>query len=60
MSAWILTLLPFGTALMISIVNPEFLSLLWRDPAGLRIVGVALMLMVMGVLWMWRLIKIRV
>lgn len=60
LSAWILTLLPFGTALMINIVNPGFMSVLWKDPAGLRLVAVAAALMVLGILWMRKIIRIRV
>jgi tight adherence protein B len=60
MSAWILSSLPFATALMINFVNPGFLTVLWTDPAGLMMVGVALTLMARGVFAMSRIIKIRV
>ncbi len=59
-SAWILTLLPFVLAAAISLVNREFISKLWTDPLGLRMVGIALGLMLLGVWWMWRLVKIRI
>lgn len=59
-SAWILTILPFALAAVISVVNREFISKLWTDPLGLRMVGVALALMLLGIWWMWRLVKIRV
>ena len=60
LSAYILTSLPFGVALMVNIVNPEFMSVLWTDPAGLRVVGAALFMMVLGILWMRSIIRIRV
>ncbi len=60
MSAWILGLLPFGVGLMINIVNPTFMDILWTDPVGMKIVGGALVLMSLGVLWMRSIIKIRV
>lgn len=60
LSAWILGILPFAVGGMINIVNPNFLSLLWTDPAGLNVVAGALVLMVIGVIWMWRVITIRV
>ncbi|HSV44826.1 MAG TPA: type II secretion system F family protein [Ramlibacter sp.] len=60
LSAIILTALPFCVALVINLVNPQFMSVLWTDPAGLRLVGVALFLMVFGILWMRSIIRIRI
>jgi tight adherence protein B len=60
LSAWILSLLPFGAALVIQLVNPGFLRVLWTDPAGLKVVGGALFMMGMGILVMRRIIRIRV
>lgn len=60
LSAWILSLLPFATGLLINIVNPGFLSVLWTDPKGLQVVYGALFMMVFGIWWMSRIIKIRV
>lgn len=60
LSAWILTLLPFGTALIINIITPKFMSILWTDPAGIRLVGIALLSVAVGVLWMRKIIRIRV
>jgi len=59
-SAVILSLLPFALAALMSWVNPGFMSRLWTDPMGLQLVYVSLMLMAFGILWMWRLIQIRV
>lgn len=60
LSAIILTALPFGVALVVNIVNPKFMAVLWTDPAGLKMVGVSLFMMVVGILWMRRIIRIRV
>jgi len=60
LSAWILTLLPFVLGAVLQLVNPEFVSVLWTDPNGLRMVVIALILMVFGIFVMWRIIKIRV
>ncbi len=60
LSAWILTLLPFGAALVINILNPGFMSVLWSDPGGLRLVAATAVLMVLGIFWMWRIVQIRV
>ena len=60
MSAWILSLLPFGAALMIELANPEFLAVLYTDPLGQKMVAVALVMMALGVAAMRRIIQIRV
>lgn len=60
MSAWVLGLLPFATGGMIMVVNPDFMKVLWEDPIGLKMVGGALVMMVLGVLWMRKIIRIRV
>lgn len=60
LSAWILSCLPFAVALVINLVNPGYLSALWTDPAGIKIVTVALVMMAIGIYVMSRIIKIRV
>jgi tight adherence protein B len=60
LSAWILGLLPIVTALLIHLLTPQFMALLWTDPAGIRLVGSALLSMAIGVVWMRNIIRIRV
>jgi tight adherence protein B len=60
LSAIILTTLPFGVAVVVNMVNPSFMALLWNDPAGVRMVGAALFMMALGVLWMRSIVSIRV
>lgn len=60
MSAWILSILPFALAGVINLLNPDFLTPLWGDPMGLKMMGGAGVMMVLGIFWMWRIIKIRV
>ncbi len=59
-SAFILSLLPFALAAIMGLLNPGFISRLWTDPIGLQLVYISLTLMAFGMLWMWRLIQIRV
>lgn len=59
-SAWILSLLPFALAGALFMVNPGFISTLWTDPFGLKLLYSSLALMLIGIAWMWRLIRIRV
>jgi tight adherence protein B len=60
LSAWILGSLPFCVGAVVQLVNPGFMAVLWTDPVGLRMVGGALLLMVTGVWWMRKIIRIRV
>ena len=60
LSAWILCLLPFVLAAAIFMVNPGFLSILWKDPAGTLIVAIALVLMVIGIIWTRNVIRIHI
>jgi tight adherence protein B len=58
LSAWILTFLPFILMGAIHFINPKFIALLWTDPAGLFAIQASAALMVLGIFWMWRTIKI--
>lgn len=60
LSAWIISLLPFALALVINFVNPGFMNILWKDPAGIKMVGGALVLMIIGIFAITRIIRIRV
>ena len=60
LSAIILTCLPFVVALVINLINPQFMSVLWTDPVGVKLIAAALVLMILGVLWMRQIVRIRV
>jgi tight adherence protein B len=60
MSAWILGLLPFGVGAMMLLVNPGYIKILWTDPSGLRILGYAAGMIVVGVIWLRKIIRIRI
>ena len=59
LSALILTLLPFVLAGLMSALNPQFMGRLWHDPMGQKLVAAAMLLMLVGMLWMWRMVQIR-
>jgi tight adherence protein B len=60
MSAWVLTGMPIFTALAIQAVNPKFLSVLFTDLTGLKLVYAAIVMIVLGIFWMLRIVKIKV
>jgi tight adherence protein B len=60
LSAWILTLLPIAVAAVMSVTNPKYISLLWTDPVGQRLLWYAAGGILLGVLWMRSTIRIRI
>ena len=60
LSAWVLAILPFALALYMFAVNPEYISLLFTSQVGLIMLGVAGVLMVLGILWMRKIVDIDV
>ena len=59
LSAWILSLLPFVLALVISVTTPSYLPSMLADPMGRQMVGVSLAFVALGILWMRRIIRFR-
>ena len=60
MSAWILGLLPFGVIALMMASNPGYIRVLWTDPIGVHLLWYAVSVGAAGVLWMRKLIRIRV
>jgi tight adherence protein B len=60
MSAWILGLLPFGVAGMLLLINPNYIKPLWTDPTGIRLLWYALVMIVFGVMWLRKVIRIHI
>jgi tight adherence protein B len=60
MSAWVLGMLPFGSMAMMLFTNPKYVSLLWTDPTGIRMLWYGIGMLVFGAFWMSKLTKIRV
>ncbi|MDO6460715.1 type II secretion system F family protein [Granulosicoccaceae sp. 1_MG-2023] len=59
-SAWVLIMLPFGLALLMSVKDPTYIPALIEDPKGFEWVSKAGVLMIVGILWIRKLINIRV
>jgi len=60
LSAWILTVMPFALAGLMTMMNPEFMTPLWTDPIGITILKYTLILMAFGVVILGKIIRIRV
>lgn len=57
-SAWVLALLPIGTAGVIFILRPEHLRILLREPVGHKLIIIAMIMWLTGVIVIRRLIRI--
>lgn len=60
MSAWILALIPFGLFLAISITTPGYVDMLTEDPMGVNLIIIASIMMIVGIMWMRKIIRIQV
>jgi tight adherence protein B len=60
LSAYILTALPICTGALMTATNPTLMSILWTDPRGIKLVYICSLMMIVGIFWMFRLVKIRV
>jgi tight adherence protein B len=52
--------LPFLMTLYVAKVNPAYIRLLWTTRPGLIMIGLASVLMVIGIYWARRVVKIDV
>jgi tight adherence protein B len=60
MSAWLLCGLPIGVALAITVMNPEYMSVLWKDSRGHYLIGAALFMQVTGMLIIRKILSIKI
>ncbi|CAG9245428.1 Flp pilus assembly protein TadB [Paraburkholderia unamae] len=60
LSARVLSLMPVFTAGAIAFVNPGFLEVLWKDPGGVMMLQASAVMMVIGAIWVRRIVRIHV
>ncbi|MBA2502266.1 MAG: type II secretion system F family protein [Pyrinomonadaceae bacterium] len=60
MSAWILCGLPVFVALAVTVMNPEYMSVLWTDPRGHKLIFAALFMQTMGMLIIRKILNIKI
>ena len=60
MSAWLLCGLPIAVSLVITIMNPEYMSVLWKDPRGHLLIAVALFMQLTGMLIVRKILNIKI
>lgn len=60
LSAWILFMLPIVICLLLGFLNPTYFNALIEDPEGMTLIITAAVMMVLGALWMRKIIHIRI
>lgn len=60
MSAWVLCALPLFIAIIVSVMNPDYMAVLWRDPRGQKLVGLAAGMQVVGMLIIRKIMRIKI
>jgi len=60
MSGFILSLLPIGVAILVGILNPEYLKPLWFEKAGRIMIAIAVTLQILGMLAIRKIIRIKI
>ena len=60
MSAWLLCGLPIFVALAVTVMNPEYMSVLWKDPRGHYLIAIALFMQITGMLIVRKILKIKI
>lgn len=60
LSAWVLSLLPFVLFLVITLVSPDYMPRLVADPLGVKLIAVTFVFMLIGIVWISRIIRIDV
>ena len=60
MSAWLLCALPIFVALAVTVMNPEYMSVLWKDPRGHYLIAAAMTMQITGMLIVRKILKIKI
>src|SRR5205085_5595393 len=60
MSAWLLCGLPIFVAMAVTVMNPDYMSVLWKDPRGHYLIAVAMTMQITGMLIVRKILKIKI
>ena len=59
-SAWLLCGLPIFLAVYVTFMNPGYMDVMWRDARGNRLLAIAAIMQVLGMLMVQKIMKIRI
>ncbi len=60
LSGWIISLMPFGLALILNAMNPEYMSALWTNPIGVAMLLMGGFSLTLGVFFISKIVQIDV
>jgi tight adherence protein B len=60
MSAWLLCALPIFVAIAVTVMNPDYMSVLWKDPRGHYLIATALGMQITGMLIVRKILQIKI
>ncbi|HKP81947.1 MAG TPA: hypothetical protein VJT69_08010, partial [Pyrinomonadaceae bacterium] len=60
LSAWLLCALPIFIALAVTVLSPEYMSVLWKDPRGHYLIAAALFMQITGMLIVRKILNIKI
>jgi tight adherence protein B len=60
MSAWLLCALPIFVAIMVTVMNPDYMSVLWKDPRGHYLIAAAMIMQITGMLIVRKILRIKI
>lgn len=60
MSAWLLCALPVFVAIAVTVMNPEYMSVLWKDPRGHYLIAAAMFMQLTGMLIVKKILNIKI
>ncbi|HEY6121386.1 MAG TPA: type II secretion system F family protein [Pyrinomonadaceae bacterium] len=59
-SAWLLCGLPIFVAIAVTIMNPDYMSVLWKDPRGHYLIAAAIFMQITGMLIVRKILDIKI
>jgi tight adherence protein B len=60
LSAWVLALVPLVLFVAISITTPDYMPMLFKDPMGKNLIAGAVVMGIIGILWIRKILRIQV
>jgi tight adherence protein B len=59
-SAWLLCGLPIFLAVYVTLMNPGYMDVMWRDPRGHWLLAIAAIMQILGILMVQKIMRIRI